>query len=543
MFCSKCGKTIRMEDEVCPNCGAPIGDNRFGGLPYTSAQFTVAPGQPESGKLGRDAVKDYTRTTYTGMADADQDAGDVGSRTTYRPVYEGASAPERVRRDMRAAITPDENEAQAEDEPDPSPAYPPLSGAAREALDELDEELRPDGEIDRSQFRIRPIQSAGRAGISRDVSEYIRKLEDGSGRRASRRRAAYEAEEDERDAYAAQDYADDEDYAEDYADYGGDGDYAEDDGDYAAPRRGGVDLRRLVKVVGAVVVAALLITGGIVGLRYVRGKGSSAPVEGVTESLYTEGIALVKSHTQQDYIDQYVAKYTSDGSLALDTALQADSTAIAALIPAQPAANDATFISALQAIQDNIASAITMDALAVERSGSANDADHDARWQIINNSISQLESATAAAELTGVINAQVITVVSETPEPVATPEPVVYRSLQKGDENNDVYTLQTRLLELGYLKEGVDGAFGSKTATAVKLFQETAGLEATGIADNDTQTRLFADDAPYAPGAATPQPTAEPTPEPAATELPIQPAEAAGSGAAQADPLSADTQI
>ena len=243
MFCSKCGKTIRMEDEVCPNCGAPIGDNRFGGLPYTSAQFTVAPGQPESGKLGRDAVKDYTRTTYTGMADADQDAGDVGSRTTYRPVYEGASAPERVRRDMRAAITPDENEAQAEDEPDPSPAYPPLSGAAREALDELDEELRPDGEIDRSQFRVRPIQSAGRAGISRDVSEYIRKLEDGSGRRASRRRAAYEAEEDERDAYAAQDYADDEDYAEDYADYGDDGDYAEDDGDYAAPRRGGVDLR------------------------------------------------------------------------------------------------------------------------------------------------------------------------------------------------------------------------------------------------------------------------------------------------------------
>ena len=515
MFCSKCGKTIRMEDEVCPNCGAPIGDNRFGGLPYTSAQFTVAPGQPESGKLGRDAVKDYTRTTYTGMADADQDAGDVGSRTTYRPVYEGASAPERVRRDMRAAITPDENEAQAEDEPDPSPAYPPLSGAAREALDELDEELRPDGEIDRSQFRVRPIQSAGRAGISRDVSEYIRKLEDGSGRRASRRRAAYEAEEDERDAYAAQDYADDEDYAEDYADYGDDGDYADDEAYDAAPRR----------------------------LRYVRGKGSSAPIEGVTESLYTDGIALVKSHTQQDYIDQYVAKYTSDGSLALDTALQADSTAIAALIPAQPAANDATFISALQAIQDNIASAITMDALAVERSGSANDADHDARWQIINNSISQLESATAAAELTGVINAQVITVVSETPEPVATPEPVVYRSLQKGDENNDVYTLQTRLLELGYLKEGVDGAFGSKTATAVKLFQETAGLEATGIADNDTQTRLFADDAPYAPGATTPQPTAEPTPEPAATELPIQPAEAADSGAAQADPLSADTQI
>ncbi len=543
MFCSKCGKTIRMEDEVCPNCGAPIGDNRFGGIPYTSAQFTVAPGQKEFGALGKGPVNNYTRTTYTSMPDAGQDEGDVGSRTTYRPVYEGASAPEDVRRDMRAAISPDENEAQAEGEPGPAPASAPLSSAAREVLSELDEELRPEDEIDRSQFRVRPIQSAGRAGISRDVSEYIRKLEDGSGRRAARRRAAYAPEEDERETYAAQDYAGDDDYAEDYADYGDDGDYADDEAYDAAPRRRGVDLRRLLKVVGAVVVAALLITGGIVGLKYVRSKGSSAPIEGVTESLYTEGLALVKAHVQQDYIDQYVAKYTSDGIISLSTALEEDKNAIAALAPAEPAANDATFVSALQAIQDNIGSAITMDALAVESTSATKEADHEARWQIVNNAIAQLESATSAAELTGVINAQVITVASETPAPVATAEPVVYRSLQKGDENNDVQKLQMRLIELGYLGESADGVFGSKTATAVKLFQETTGLEATGIADNDMQTRLFADDAPYAPGAATPQPTAEPTPEPVATDVPIEPAEAADSGAAQADPLSADLQI
>ena len=47
MFCSNCGKTIRPEDQVCSFCQAPIGDNRFGGIPYTSAQFTIAPGQTD----------------------------------------------------------------------------------------------------------------------------------------------------------------------------------------------------------------------------------------------------------------------------------------------------------------------------------------------------------------------------------------------------------------------------------------------------------------------------------------------------------------
>ena len=95
MFCSKCGKTIHMTDSICPSCQAPIGDNRFGGTPYTSAQFTIAPGQKTF-----EALNNYTRTTYTSMEDAAQEGGEVDSRTTYRPVYEGASAPEDVRRGM-----------------------------------------------------------------------------------------------------------------------------------------------------------------------------------------------------------------------------------------------------------------------------------------------------------------------------------------------------------------------------------------------------------------------------------------------------------
>ena len=102
MFCSKCGKTIRPADVNCPSCQAPIGDNRFGGIPYTSAQFTIAPGQTSF-----EPLNPYTRTTYTSMDNAAQEAGDADSRTTYRPVYEGAAATEDVRRDMRAAMNPE----------------------------------------------------------------------------------------------------------------------------------------------------------------------------------------------------------------------------------------------------------------------------------------------------------------------------------------------------------------------------------------------------------------------------------------------------
>ncbi|MBQ3667760.1 MAG: peptidoglycan-binding protein [Clostridia bacterium] len=56
--------------------------------------------------------------------------------------------------------------------------------------------------------------------------------------------------------------------------------------------------------------------------------------------------------------------------------------------------------------------------------------------------------------------------------------------------------LQTRLTNLGYLNDTIDGKYGNKTVTAVQLFQQQVGLNATGIADNDTQTRLYADDAP-----------------------------------------------
>lgn len=523
MFCSKCGKTIHAADAVCPHCQAPIGDNRFGGIPYTSAQFTIAPGQTTF-----EPLNNYTKTTYTSMKDAAQEGGEVDSRTTYRPVYEGASAPESVRRDMRAAVSAagEEEEAQPEprEEAQPLPPDSPIAQAARETLEELDEELQPDEEIDMEQFRSRPIQSTGRAGISRDVSEYIRQLEDKDREAQSRRARRKGQAQPVYDDYAAEDAQ-----APDAQDYAGGEDVFEDidEADFEDMRRGArFGARQIIRIVIALAVVAALVVGVVAWIRYVRDNQSSAPIEGVSETLYAQGIELVKSHVDGAYVGGLTAKYATDGMLSLSTDFTAGVNAINALMPAEPAANDQTFIDALLAIENNINNAILADAMAAGSASPDAAAASQANWQSVNASIAQLEAATSASELTGVINAQPITVQSETPAP--TPEPIVYQSLSRGDSGNVVQELQERLYQLGYLNDDRDGVFGGKTQTAVKAFQENAGLNASGIADSEMQALLFSDEAPYAPGVTTPTPAPTETPAPEPTNAPIQPAEAAG---------------
>lgn len=523
MFCSKCGKTIRPSDIVCPHCSAQIGDNRFGGLPYTSAQFTYPPEENIAKPMN-----EYTRTTYTSMGDAAQENGEVDSRTTYRPIYEGSYAPESVRDEIRAAVQsakepPAEEEEVPEEEPTPRENVP-LSAAARATLRELDDELKPEEQIDLSQFKSRPIQAVTPAGISQDVSDYIRKLEENQNRRGAARRRSeavyddYAAERD--DAYAP--ISDEMDYENDPAYEDMDDDQYED---MDAPR---FSMSGILKIVGALVVVAALAFGVIKWVGYIRESGPSAPIVGVSGDLYEQGIATVKSHADSAFVNEMVAKYTSDGVLSMSADLEAAGTALNALMPAEPATNDATFMQALNAIENNIVNAITMDALSAASSSANAATDSANRWTIVNNSISQLESATSAEELTAIINGQTITVQSATPEPTVAPE-ATYAPLQKGDESNEVLNLQNRLYTLGYLSGDRDGVFGSKTQTAVKMFQETAGITPTGIADNNTQQALYADDAPYAAGAETPVPAATETPQP--TDAAVQPAEAGDNAA------------
>lgn len=70
------------------------------------------------------------------------------------------------------------------------------------------------------------------------------------------------------------------------------------------------------------------------------------------------------------------------------------------------------------------------------------------------------------------------------------------KALQKGGSGPAVSLLQNRLISLGYLSGTADGQFDSKTDEALRLFQQTAGLPVTGIADRATRKALINKNAP-----------------------------------------------
>lgn len=82
------------------------------------------------------------------------------------------------------------------------------------------------------------------------------------------------------------------------------------------------------------------------------------------------------------------------------------------------------------------------------------------------------------------------------PTPSPTPDATEYETLRSGSKGDQVVRLQTRLIQLGYLKGSADGIYGTKTGDAVSDFQKGAGLTPTGTADSDTQRALYAVDIP-----------------------------------------------
>lgn len=505
MFCSRCGKTLMPEDQQCPHCGSPVGESRFEGTPYTSAQAHILPDAPAG-----QAVAAYTRTTYTTMPEAQQQEGAVDSRTTYRPVYDDASAPEDIRQDMRAVI---EGEEDAQAEGGDKPAEP-LSEDALNTLNAVEEELKMES-VDTSELHSRPIESTGRAGISAGVEDYIQKLEASQSRRASRRRRAFD---DGEDAYATPQeggvYDDvgniDTRQSEVFDDI--------DEEEFDEIRYGrAIGVKEILRVALIMILAAALIVGGVLWFRHIRGGQNASKIEGVTQTLYDSGVEMIKSRTESTYINELVNVYRADGIMALSQRVNSDSEAIDALMPEEPAVNDSLFVSALQTIQTDIGNAVLMDISESDQGTQDAQDKSNARWAIVNDAIAQLEGASTAQELTAILNGEKVTVVT-TPTPAPTPENT-YTPLQKGDKSDEVLDMQNRLYLLGFLLDDRDGDFGSKTQTAVKLFQQTAGLEATGIADNETLTLMFSDDAPrteYAQITPSPAPTAEPEPEPEA---------------------------
>lgn len=77
-------------------------------------------------------------------------------------------------------------------------------------------------------------------------------------------------------------------------------------------------------------------------------------------------------------------------------------------------------------------------------------------------------------------------------------ERVVYPELASGSRGEDVVALQTRLIELGYLDDDADGIFGRNTEAAVRAARQAADFDDSGVADDDFQHALYAEDFPAA---------------------------------------------
>ncbi len=78
-----------------------------------------------------------------------------------------------------------------------------------------------------------------------------------------------------------------------------------------------------------------------------------------------------------------------------------------------------------------------------------------------------------------------------------------------GDYSDDVYSVQTRLIELKYMNDDATGYFGELTQAAVSDFQAYNEIDSTGEVDNKTKTALFSDDAIVNPEAKEEEKTEE----------------------------------
>lgn len=73
--------------------------------------------------------------------------------------------------------------------------------------------------------------------------------------------------------------------------------------------------------------------------------------------------------------------------------------------------------------------------------------------------------------------------------------PAIPATMQNGSSGIDVVRLQRRLNGLEYYYSSLDGQYGNGTESAVRSFQKRHGLTQSGIADQETLSVLFSEDA------------------------------------------------
>lgn len=450
MFCNKCGRTIKGDETVCQKCGAQIGESRFEGSGYTSVQSRHIPSEPEAVDS---PYTPYTRTTYTTMDQPEEE--DVLTRTTYRPILSG-----------------DKKEEERE---------PPKSEetAANEAPAGAEKSPR--------KIEIEPLKPIVMKGISPDVEDYIKRISHGSSSLSTRRKRPHIEDEDQAEETAKIDLS------------------VDDEDDFAPSIQFGKIGRILGLAAGSLVILGLLVFGFF---RLSSNVAPKSPIEGVSKSVYEDGLALIKEHVKSEYRTELLKMFpdysasTNENTEDAFAKMDADEQQIKALLPENQQENDQKFIDALLAIQKSINDAITFDyTVLVSRNNDSSDLlkkTSDDAWKTVLSAIDRISSATDPLELNQIAqSAKVDTTIDEALVTTASPTPSPYKSLSKGAKNDDVKKLQQRLIELNYMTGQADGDFGSGTQTAVKLFQKTIGMqEQNGIASPTLQEALFADDAP-----------------------------------------------
>lgn len=517
MFCSKCGKTLTPDAERCPHCGTLVGESRFEGNGYTAAQQRFISGDTEDTR----SATPYTRTTYTSMDVEDEASPDsIYSRTTYRPILKDAPTP----------VEPEVPKEQSEDETSKSEHKTELRHEESTRSDKRDptadkehKAQKPSDNQDLSHVGVKktaetaaeadasvviaPLKPIRKTGISPEVEQYIKRMNETKGRKANR--AAKEGN-------AA--VASDADTA------------VLDQLARASAPKGivteiqGQETERETKKGGmpswlkpALIILCVAIILGTALYFIAMNVGNRSQLEGVSYDLRHQGLALIKTRTLKPYREPLARMLLDDqvnGAQNLVAAQQQSHTEIQKLLPEQQAENDKKFVDALDHIQSMVDNAVMMDAFALANrndpalGGLADDS--NAAWEDINNSILRLENAKENQELDAIIRGTIEALA--TPAPLATPEPPKYQQLQAGMNNNrEVKRMQNALTKLGWFNSQADGDFGPVTVTAVKKFQQAAGLNVDGVADEATLELLYSDNPPKFSRNQTAAPSSAPT--------------------------------
>lgn len=537
MFCSNCGKTLKPGENQCPHCGMPVSESPFSSMSYTAAPPPENARPERPARQSEDGYAPVTRTTYTQMDEREQ--GDVYSRTTYRaPLSEEENAPQEP---GPAAGQPGQGES--------APMDGESTGQDLSSVVPLDKvyESIPDLEEGEETAEIPPLPPVNRPGISEEVRRYMEEAEQerrhAASRPAKKRFSLFglmgsDSRQQEEEAPMDADLSEADTQSEPQAQEAA-GESQETQAGKAEPAAaktaaqkikaigkktpgkkaaaGKVPVKKIVGMVVALGVILVVLIQGVRYLKYVTTPRAKVPT--VSVELYDNGMELIQSHVTDEYRDEIVQLYQQDTSGATATARQQQELdEIQALLnedQSQRLEDDALFVKALMAIQQNINNACTYDFLAASNASDTQLEDlktqADDQWSEVQNLLKRLENATETRDLEN-LNTGANEILTATPEP--TPEPEVeYTTLKRGQKNStEVKRLQNRLYELGYFNDVRDGDFGSKTEQAVKRFQKTAGLEADGVATPELQQLLFADDAPVR-NTASPNPSASATPE------------------------------